>query len=172
MLRKPGKPRYDIPKAYRLIALMNMIGKLLLAVVAKDLVYMCEKHSPLPDNHFGGQPGRCTSDTMHLMVHKIKAAWRHHNVAAVLFLDVGGAFPNAVTACLLHNLCACQIPEEYVLFIDRMLTGRCTRLKFDSYTSDWVDIDNGIVQGDPLSMLLYLFYNAELLGAVKKQRPK
>ena len=102
---------------------MNMIEKLLLAVVTEDLVYMCEKPSLLPNNYFGGWPGRCTSDTMHLMVHKIKAAWRHHNVAAVLFLDVEGAFPNAVTACLLHNLHARQIPEEYVLFIDRMLMG-------------------------------------------------
>ena len=38
--------------------------------------------------------------------------------------------------------------------------------------SDWVDIDNGIVQGDPLSMLLYLFYNADLLGDIKKMEAK
>ena len=27
----------------------------------------------------------------------------------------------------------------------------------------WFDLDNRIVQGDPLSMLLYLFYNADML---------
>ncbi|KAF8267079.1 hypothetical protein EI94DRAFT_1582591, partial [Lactarius quietus] len=29
VLRKPGKPRYDVPKAYRPIALLNMMGKVL-----------------------------------------------------------------------------------------------------------------------------------------------
>ena len=48
-------------------------------------------------------------------------------------------------------------------FVSRMLSGRCTRLKFDDFLSDWVPIDNGIGQGDPLSMILYLFYNADLL---------
>src|SRR6266481_5287310 len=48
-----------------------------------------------------------------------------------------------------------------------MLTGRKTRLKFDDYTSDWFELDNGIGQGNPLSMILYLFYNADLLDVVK-----
>ena len=151
---------------------MNTLGKLLSTLVAEDLVHMCENYSLLPDNHFGGRPGRCTTDAMHLLVHKIKAAWRQRNVVAILFLDVEGAFPNAVMARLLHNMCMCQVPEEYVCFIGRLLTNRRTRLKFDGFTSDWIDIDNGIVQGDPLSMILYLFYNADLLMDVGKMEMK
>ena len=56
-----------------------------------------------------------------------------------------------------------------MLFIECMLTNRRTRLRFDGFTSDWVAIDNGIVQGDPLSMLLYLFYNADLITMLKKE---
>ena len=47
-----------------------------------------------------------------------------------------------------------------------MLTGRHNRLKFNDYVSDWFELDNGIVQGDPLSMILYLFYNADMLDIV------
>ncbi|KDQ50025.1 hypothetical protein JAAARDRAFT_115077, partial [Jaapia argillacea MUCL 33604] len=36
-------------------------------------------------------------------------------------------------------------------------------LKFDDYLSDWMVIDNGIGQGDPISMIIFLFYNADLL---------
>ena len=135
VLRKPGKPRYDILKAHRPIALMNTLGKLLLSIVAEDLTHMCDFYGLLPDNHFSGRPGRCTTDAMHLLAHRIKAAWRRRNVAAVLFLDVKGAFPNAVTSRLLHNMHMRWVPEEYVLFIDRLLTDRCTRLKFDGFTS-------------------------------------
>src|SRR6266481_7609932 len=65
-----------------------------------------------------------------------------------------------------------RIPEEYVHFVDRLLTDRRTRLKFDGFTSEWMSVDNGIVQGDPLSMILYLFYNANLLMDVKRQEMK
>ena len=54
VLRIPGKARYDVPKAYRPIALMNTAGKLLSAMVTEDLSYMCEKYHLLPDTHFGG----------------------------------------------------------------------------------------------------------------------
>jgi len=54
VLHKPGKPRYDIPKAYWPIALMNTIGKLLSVIVVEELVYMCEQHSLLPNHHFRG----------------------------------------------------------------------------------------------------------------------
>ena len=133
---------------------------------------MCEQFALLPDNHFGGRAGQCTTDVMHLLAHKIKATWCRHNVAAILFLDVEGAFPNAISTRLLHNMCMCRVPEEYVLFVHWLLTNRHTWLKFDGFTSDWIDVDNGIVQGPPLSMILYLFYNADLLEDMGKMEMK
>ena len=66
VLRKPGKPRYDMPKAYRPIALLNTLGKLLTAVIAEQLTYYTEKHALLPPTHFGGRPGRTTMDALHV----------------------------------------------------------------------------------------------------------
>ena len=86
----------------------------------------------------------------------------------VLFLDIEGAFTNAVMSCLLHNLHMHRVPERYVKFIEQMLTNRQTRLKFDGFTSNWVGVNNGIVQGDSLSMILYLFYNTDLIDGAKK----
>ena len=58
----------------------------------------------LPDTHFGGRPGRTTTDAIHYLVGKIKAVWGKKKVTSVLFLDVEGAFLNAVTDRLIHNL--------------------------------------------------------------------
>ena len=44
-----------------------------------------------------------------------------------------------------------------------MLMGCRNRLKFDDYVSEWFSLDNGIVQGDPLSMVLYLYYNVDMI---------
>ena len=104
MLWKPGKLRYDVPKAYRLIALLNTLAKLLSSIVAEGLSFLTEKHQLIPPTHFRGQPGRTTTDSLHLLVDIIKAAWHHHQVVSVLFLDIEGAFPNTVTPRLLHNL--------------------------------------------------------------------
>ena len=44
-----------------------------------------------------------------------------------------------------------------------MLNGRSTTLKYDGHTLEPIELENGIGQGDPLSMVLYQFYNADLL---------
>jgi hypothetical protein len=44
-----------------------------------------------------------------------------------------------------------------------MLWGRVMTLKFNGFTSDTMNIENGIGQGDPLSMIIYQFYNADML---------
>lgn len=104
VLRKPGKPRYDMPKAYRPIALLNTLCKVLTAVAAEIMIFYTEKYQLLPPNHFRGRLGRTTSDAVHLLVYKIKDLWHKKQVMAMLFLDSEGAFPNAVTNRILHNM--------------------------------------------------------------------
>jgi len=104
ILHKPGKPRYDVPKAYRPIALLNTMWKVLTAIIADQLTHISEKHRLLPINHFGGRPGHTTMDAMHLIADIIKSSWRASKVTAVLFLDIEGAFPNAVPLRLEQNL--------------------------------------------------------------------
>jgi len=163
VLRKPGKPSYADPKAYRPIALLNTLGKLFSSIIADDLSHFCKTRGVLPNNQFGGRPARTTTDSMILMTHRIKEKWRRKKVVSVLFLDVQGAFPNVVKEVLIHNMRTRRVPLEYVNLVNLMLTGRKTRLSFDDYTSDPVPIDNGNNQGCPLSMIYYAFYNAGLL---------
>ena len=163
VLRKPGKPSYDVPKAYRPVVLLSTLAKVLTAIVAEDISRLVEKHQLLPKTHFGGRPGRSTTDALHYLVQRVKQAWREGKVASIHFLDVEGAFANAVTERLIHNLKRRQIPAAYISFIQQILTGRRTRLKFDDFVSESFDILNGIGQGDPLSMILYILYNADLL---------
>jgi len=166
VLRKPGKPNYKIAKAYRPIALLNTIPKVLTSIVAENISHLVEKHNLVPKNHFGGRPGHTTGDAVHYLVHKIKDAWQRGKVVSILFLDVEGAFPNAVTDRLIHNLRKRKIPKVYVDFIERLLTNRKTKLKFDDFISELINIDNGIGQGCPLSMILYIIFNSDLLELV------
>ncbi|RDB20589.1 putative RNA-directed DNA polymerase from transposon X-element [Hypsizygus marmoreus] len=143
------------------------MAKVLTAIIAEDTTWIVERHYLLPATHFGGRPGHTTTDAVYLLVHLIKDAWRRGKVISVLFLDIEGAFPNAVTDRVIHNLRKRGIPTAYVEFIRRLLEGRMTRLKFDDFLSELIKISNGIGQGDPFSMMIYILYNAELLEIVR-----
>jgi Reverse transcriptase (RNA-dependent DNA polymerase) len=164
VLRKPGKPCYDVPKAYRPIALLNMMWKVLTGIIAEHLTFYTEKYHLLPDHYFGGRPGRTTTDALHLLTYRTKDAWRKGKVALVLFLDIEGAFPNAVPDKLICNMKHRGVPLIIIDLTAKMLINRETRLRFNNHTSDMIPINNGIGQGDPLSMGLYQFYNVDLLN--------
>lgn len=63
-----------------------------------------------------------------------------------------------------------RLPRELVEFTERLLTGRKMQLRFDRYTSDWIPINNRIGQGDPLSMILYIIYNSDLVDVAKARK--
>jgi ribonuclease HI len=160
------------PKAYRPIALLNTMSKVLTALMAELMSYYTETYQLLPAHHFGGRPGRTTSDTVHLLTHKIKDAWRKQQVTAVLFLDIEGAFPNTITGRLLHSMKKRGLPEKLINFAGLMLENRSTSLRFNNHTSDTLTLDNGIGQGDPLSMALYQYYNADILEIPAPNNPQ
>ncbi|KAF8558626.1 hypothetical protein OG21DRAFT_1368802, partial [Imleria badia] len=56
-----------------------------------------------------------------------------------------------------------RIPSALIKFTERVLCRRRTKLSFDGFLSDWIPITNGIGQGDPLSMILYIIYNSDLI---------
>jgi hypothetical protein len=164
VLQKLGKPHYDMPKAYRPIVLLNMMWKVLAAIVTNHITHLTEKHQLLLLNHFRGRPGCTTTDVLHILAHTIKKAWHTGKIAAVLFLNIEGAFSNAVPSRLIYNLRKHRIPGKYINFVEKMLTSRSTSLKYDGYMLVPLEIDNGIRQGDPLSMVLYQYYNVNLLN--------
>lgn len=86
----------------------------------------------------------------------------------MLPLDVAGAFDNVVHERLLHNLRKRRIDEQIVRWIASFLTNRTTILKTGEFTSELMQITSGIPQGSPLSGILYLFYNADLLENINQ----
>lgn len=168
VLRKPGKTDYTITGAYRGIALLGTISKVLSSCVTEDLVYEAEQMGILPEGHYGGRPGRTSTDALHAMHSYISAAWRKKRVAAFLFLDVKAAFPSVLVHRLVHDMRMRGVPKEYTSWITRKLSNRKTTIRFDDHISKQIDIQNGIDQGCPLSGVLYQFYNSQLLEVAQK----
>jgi len=165
VLRKPGRPDYSIPKAYRPITLLDTMAKILSSCVADDLTYIAEEHNLLPQTHFGGRPGRSTIDSLHLLTKFITNSWASkHDHVSLLFLNVKAAFPSVVAKRLLHNLRNAGIPEEYVSWYGRRLENHTTHLFFDDHKSSLFNIQDGLDQGCPLSPFGFIVYNSGVLN--------
>ena len=67
-------------------------------------------------------------------------------------------------ARLLENMQARNIPEGFCKYVEMILTHREIRLIFDDVTSRPCNPPGGCNQGCPLSMLLYIIYNAPLIN--------
>lgn len=167
----PKEPRdYSEPKAYRPIALLETIGKALETILAKRIAYLAESHGLLPKTHMGGRKCTSTEHAVHFLIEKILAAWNKGNVASALFLDVSGAFDNVSHKRLLHNLKKRRIDPRIIAWIESFLDNRTTIIKTNEHTSGKFRISIGIPQGSPLSPILYLFYNADLMEISNKYK--
>ena len=164
VIRKPGRPSYEEANAYRPIALIETLAKVQSTIITEDLTLICESHNLLPANQFGGRPGRTTNEALHLTEQFIKSAWRKGDVVSALFLDIQAAFPNMQKEGLLKNMRARNINEGFCKYVNLILTHRQIRLVFDDVTSQPCNPTGGCNQGCPLSMLLYIIYNAPLVN--------
>jgi len=168
VLRKPGKPDYTKAKAYRPIALESTVGKAFESVIAELLSFLTEEHELLPAHHFGGRPGRSTDDALMIMTENIHRAWKRGQVYSAVFLDVAGAFNFVHHLRLCDNLRNRGIPNTLVQWLLSFLQGRSTKLQFNGSTSEDIEVPAGVPQGSPLSPLLFMYYNADLLDITEK----
>lgn len=78
-------------------------------------------------------------------------------------LDVSGAYDNVSHDRLLHNLKKRRL-RHFVPWVKAFLTNRSTRIRMPEGMSAISPTPTGIPQGSPISPILYLIYNADLLA--------
>ena len=84
-------------------------------------------------------------------------------MASVLALDVSGAFDRVLKERLTWTLHHQGLPRAAYNWVFSFMSDRWTTLDFNGQESQAFPVKTGIPQGSPLSPILFLFYNAELL---------
>ncbi|KAI1829300.1 hypothetical protein DTO027I6_9813 [Penicillium roqueforti] len=163
VLRKQGKSDYQLAKSFRPVALLSTLGKFLEAVVARRMSYAAETNGLLPRTHLGGRKGISTDHAIHIIIDRIKTAWgKGKPVVSLLMLDVSGAYDNVSNERLLHNLKKRRL-GHFVPWVRAFLSNRSTSIRMPEGMSDQIPTPTGIPQGSPISPILYLIYNTDLI---------
>ena len=157
-LRKPKKPDYSNPRAYRLIQLEECLGKVLESVIARRLSHMIHTHNLVPATQFGSRPGSSTVDAALTFTHDIEAARNHSLVTTSLTLDIKGFFDYVNHDKLTTIMCRKRIPLPMVKWVNSFLSNREAAICLDGRTSDSRPVENGIPQGSPISPALSILY--------------
>jgi len=114
VLRKPNKPDYSNPRAYRLITLLECFGKILEKIVARRLTFLAGSLNLVPDNQFGGCSNSSTADAILSFTNDVHCAWNHGKVTSALTFDIKGYFDFVNHDKLLCELRRKGISLEYV----------------------------------------------------------
>ena len=92
ILKKQGKLDNSIPKAYRVIALLNCLGKVSKRILAKRLGYLAETTSLLYLIQIDGRLKKSAVDVALVLLNKVETNKRAKRKTTTLFLNVKGAF--------------------------------------------------------------------------------
>jgi hypothetical protein len=86
-------------------------------------------------------------------------------------LDVTGVYDNTEHERLLHDLRRKGL-GKVIPWVRAFLSNRSTRIRMPEGLAERVPMSTGILQESPLSLILYLFYNAGLIEACTEQKTR
>ena len=163
-LKKPSKQDYTVAKAWRPISLLATLGKVLESVVAERISYAVETYGLLPTNHFGARKQRSAEQALILLQEQIYTAWRGRKIVSLVSFDVKGAYNGVCKERLLQRMRARGIPEEHLRWIEAFCSERTATIQINGQSAEARSLPQaGLPQGSPLSPILFLFFNADLV---------
>ena len=72
LLEKAGKCDFRLVRSYRVISLLNCMGKVLEKVIAEQLSQFCKAYSKLHPGQMGAQKKRLAIDALAMLVHTVQ----------------------------------------------------------------------------------------------------
>ncbi len=110
---------------------------------------------------------RSTDTTLQLIIEKIHIMWSdtRRRVISLLSLNKENMFNNVIYSKLVHNMKKRKVFKLLLEFVKNFLKDQCIIITIDDYMMMKCSVNINILQDSLLSLILYLFYNVNLLKA-------
>jgi hypothetical protein len=168
---KPGKKSYDQAKSFWVISLLSCLSKLIEKVMATLITDEAKWCNILHVGQFGTWRGRSAMDATSVLVTAVEEAWDQKKIAAMLMMDVKGAFLTVNHACLLHKIWQAKMDKNLIQWTRSFMSNRRVEITVNGDLGLTIDTNTGLPQGSPVSLVLFLLYIADLATLVESMVP-
>ena len=152
---KPNKPKTDVG-GYRPISLISCMSKTLEKIIAKRLMWFLISKNVISHNQTAFKRKQSTIDTLLHLQYYVSNALSSKNHISILATDFEKAFDRIGIHIVLQQISSWQIGPKIYNIIKAFLTHRHFRIKINSVFSKTYSLQNGIPQGSPLSVVLFI----------------
>ncbi len=142
----------------RPIAINPSISKLAKTVLARRLLAALDP--TISDQQFGFRPRRSTARCFQHLFN----AWDDKSVVTA-FIDIRKAFDTVTHKAVLTSLRRFRVPEHFVDILSRYLAAARTKFYAGDAVSNVVTLHRGLLQGCPLSPILFILCTDFILSA-------
>ena len=165
VMRKPNKPDYSKPNSYRIINLLDVVGKGLERIVVGRLEKWVQKGTG--DEQFGARRGRSSREA----VGKLYRCWEEGGRKGILLcMDVMGGYENVGVRKMDERLEMLGVDMYLRKWVSSFLREREVRVRIGGRDGGRVKMKGGTVQGSPLSLILFMFLLGGVLGKVREEK--
>ena len=172
---KPPYRNYALPKAYRVISLLNCLGKVAEKIVARRLAVMAECKTLLQKYQIGGRRQKSAIDAVMILIQKVQINWRTRKkkrgwVTSALFVDVKNAFPSVGITQFAEICIHLKLPTELIQWFISFMSDRAMRFAFDGEVGPMIEVNSGIPQGSPVSPIMFPIFLQHILKKLDQWR--
>ena len=154
-IRKPNKPLNDV-SGYRPISLLSCISKTLEKIVSRRLVWLLTQDNRLSINQTAYKAHSGTLDALLALDDYISNSLSSKNHTSIISIDAEKAFDRVGIHSVIHQLQEWKIGPKMLNYVKSFLSNRRFCVRLCNHYSDTFKLENGIPQGSPLSVILFL----------------
>ncbi len=178
-LKKSRKKNYTNVKTYKSIVLLNILDKALKSIIldkalksiiAQRISDLTKTHDLLSVNQMSERRNRSCETTLELLIEQIHTVWNmsKNKMITLLNMNVVEIYDHVSRTRLLHNFRKRRILTWIIVWTNSFMQNRRITFAINSDTTTMSNVNVDISQNFFVSLILYLFYNADFLKLLKR----
>mgnify|MGYP004573409177 CR=1 FL=1 len=168
-IQKPNSDKTQI-SSYRPISLNPCLSKLLDKIVSNRLWWFMLSENLICKQQIGFKKGKAVTENLLFIDFHISKCLSSKSHLSLLSLDFEKAFDKIGLHTIIDQLIAWKIGPKIINYIINFMSNRKITVRIRNILSDTLPLDNGIPQGSPLSVVLFLIAYNKLSSIISLHR--